>query len=93
VLVSAGDAEVTERSPARKLGHLEDVQLGAGEAPLLIVRGESPDKQYLIPFAEPYLKTVDTASRRIVLVLPEGMLELDAPLNREEKERQHHREE
>lgn len=70
-----------------EIGQVADVQFGAGEAPLLVVRGRG-DKEYLIPFAEAYLKSVDVAERRIVMDLPEGMLELDVPLSREEKDLQ-----
>ena len=61
------------------------MQFGAGEAPLLIVGG---DKKYEIPFAEAYLKNVDLEHRRIVMELPEGLLEVNAPLTAEEKKRQ-----
>ncbi len=73
----------------QEIGRVADVQFGAGEAPLLVVRDEgSPSREYLIPFAGSYLRSVELAARRIVMTLPEGMLELDAPLSREEKERQ-----
>jgi 16S rRNA processing protein RimM len=72
-----------------EVGRVTDVQFGAGEAPLLVVRGEAAGaREHLIPFAQPYLDRVDTAAKQIVMTLPEGMLELDAPLSREEKERQ-----
>jgi 16S rRNA processing protein RimM len=81
---------------AREIGRVEDVQFGAGEAPLLIVRGGSKEaeskeersKEYEIPFAEAYLKNTDLAGKRIQMSLPEGMLELNAPLTAEEKEQQ-----
>lgn len=69
----------------REIGRIEDVQFGAGEAPLLVIRGA---KEYLVPFAEAYIVNADPANKRLEMKLPEGMLELDAPLNREEKERQ-----
>jgi len=74
VFASTGSAEV------RELGPVTDVVFGAGEAPLLQVREGA--RELLIPFVESYTKTVDLAGRRIELVLPEGMLELDAPLSR-----------
>ena len=49
-------------------------------APLLQVREAA--REFLIPFVESYTKRVDLDARRIELVLPEGMLELDAPLKR-----------
>ena len=65
---------------------MQDVQFGAGEAPLLIVKAGS--KQYEIPYAEAYLKSTDLEHKKICMMLPEGMLELNAPLTAEEKEQQ-----
>jgi 16S rRNA processing protein RimM len=74
----------------RELGQIAEVLFGAGEAPLLVVRERGPAaKEYLIPYAGPYLRRVDLPARRVVLSLPEGMLETDAPLSPEEKLRQH----
>lgn len=69
----------------REIGRIEDVQFGAGEAPLLVVKGQ---KEYLIPFAAAYIEKIAPAEKRLEMKLPEGMLELDAPLTQEEKERQ-----
>lgn len=79
--------EVFEISGAepRRLGAVADVNFGAGEAPLLEVKGE---KEYLIPYAESFLRKLDLETRRIEMILPEGMLELDAPLSQVERERQ-----
>jgi 16S rRNA processing protein RimM len=70
----------------REIGKIEDVQFGAGEAPLLIVVDES--KRYEIPYAEAYLKSVDFERKQLEMQLPEGMLELNAPLTAEEKQQQ-----
>jgi len=70
----------------REVGKVQDVQFGAGEAPLLMVQGES--KQYEVPYAEAYLKNVDLKQKRIEMQLPEGLLELNAPLTAEEKQEQ-----
>jgi 16S rRNA processing protein RimM len=69
----------------REIGRIEDVQFGSGEAPLLAVKGE---KEFLIPFAAEFLENLDLESKRVVMKLPEGLLELDAPLSREEKAEQ-----
>jgi 16S rRNA processing protein RimM len=53
----------------------------------LLVVGDGA-KEYLIPFAAAYLQRLDTAAKIIEMALPEGMLDLDAPLSREEKDRQ-----
>ncbi len=67
----------------RKVGTIADVHLSAGEAPLLIVN--SGTTAYEIPYAEAYLKKVDVAQRRIEMQLPEGLLDVNAPLTDEEK--------
>jgi 16S rRNA processing protein RimM len=71
----------------REIGKVEDVQSGAGEAPLLIVAG-SDGKKYDVPFAEAYLEKVDLKQRQVRMNLPEGMLEVNAPLTQEEKQEQ-----
>jgi len=78
-VVVTGDA-------ARGVGTVTDVQFGAGEAPLLVV--SDGRKEYLLPFAAAYLQRIDTVAKTIEMSLPAGMLELDAPLSREEKESQ-----
>ena len=72
---------------AREIGRIEDVQFGAGEAPLLIV-ANSAGKKFDVPFADAYLESVDTAQRQVRMNLPEGMLEINAPLTAEEKQEQ-----
>lgn len=69
----------------REIGIVRDVRSGVGEAPLLIVKGAV---EYEIPYAEAYLKSVDLGQKKILMELPEGMLELNAPLTDEEKESQ-----
>jgi 16S rRNA processing protein RimM len=71
---------------SREVGRIEDVQFGAGEAPLLIVVGEG--KSFEIPFAEAYLDSVDVQRRKVRMNLPEGMLEINAPMTEEEKREQ-----
>ena len=71
----------------REIGTVEGVEFGAGEAPLLIVRGQQKTP-YEIPFAEAYLASVDLAGKQVRMRLPEGMLEINAPLSDEEKREQ-----
>jgi len=66
----------------REVGKVTDVRFGAGEAPLLAVRGA---KEWEIPYAEVFLKNVDLGQKQIRMLLPEGMLEVNAPLTEEEK--------
>jgi 16S rRNA processing protein RimM len=70
----------------REIGRIEDVQFGAGEAPLLIVTNAG--RKYDVPFAEAYLEGVNTALRQVRMNLPEGMLEVNAPVTAEEKQEQ-----
>jgi 16S rRNA processing protein RimM len=75
----------------KEIGRIEDVQFGAGAAPLLIVVGKSAGGEvtkYDVPFAEMYLERVDAARREVRMTLPEGMLEINAPLTQEEKKQQ-----
>ena len=69
----------------REIGRIEDVRFGAGEAPLLVIRGE---KEYLVPFATQYIERIALQQQRIEMKLPAGMLELDVPLSAEEKRQQ-----
>lgn len=82
---------VTESEGDHEIGSVADVMFGAGEAPLLIVRDGK--KEYLIPFVERFVTSLDIAAKRMTLTLPEGMLELDAPLSKVEKQRQHEKQE
>ncbi|HYL11020.1 MAG TPA: ribosome maturation factor RimM [Candidatus Acidoferrales bacterium] len=59
-------------SPER-IGTVRDVQLAG--TPLLVV--ESPQGELLIPLAEEICTRVDTLARRIEVVLPEGLRELN----------------
>jgi 16S rRNA processing protein RimM len=76
----------TVTDSSREIGRIKDVQFGSGEAPLLVIEGE---KEYLVPFAAAYIEKIGLEQKRLEMKLPEGMLELDAPLNQEEKQRQH----
>ena len=81
---------------AREIGRVVDVAFGAGEAPLLVVRrevrGEGGDESqpsavnlpYEIPFAEAYLEQVDVERKQVRMRLPEGLLDVNAPLKKEE---------
>jgi 16S rRNA processing protein RimM len=71
----------------REIGKLEDVQFGAGEAPLLMVRDQAR-RLVEIPFAAAYLDSVNIAEKQIHMHLPEGLLEVNAPLTTEEKQEQ-----
>lgn len=71
----------------REIGRIEDVQFGAGEAPLLIVR-DAKARLVEVPFAEAYLDRMDVGRKQVCMNLPEGLLEVNAPLTAEEKREQ-----
>lgn len=80
----------------REIGLIKDVQFGSGEAPLLVIEGGvssggviSSKKEYLVPFASAFIEKIALEQKRLEMKLPDGLLELDAPLNQEEKQRQH----
>ncbi|HWZ83037.1 MAG TPA: ribosome maturation factor RimM [Terriglobales bacterium] len=68
----------------REIGPIVDVTFGAGEAPLLVVTSGAK-LPYEIPFAEVFLKKVDLERKQIRMRLPEGLLEVNAPLSDKEK--------
>jgi 16S rRNA processing protein RimM len=65
--------EVCEKDGAA-LGRVSEVQVTGG-TPLLVVN--SPSGELLIPLAQEICVRVDTAARRIEVVLPEGLLDLN----------------
>lgn len=70
----------------REVGIVTDVRFGAGEAPLLVVgKGKS---ELEIPYAQEFLVRVELPGKRIEMNLPEGLLEVNAPLSEEEKRQQ-----
>jgi 16S rRNA processing protein RimM len=71
----------------REIGRIEDVQFGAGEAPLFIVR-DAKGRLLEVPFAEAYLESVDVEHKQVRMKLPEGLLDVNAPLTAEEKQEQ-----
>jgi 16S rRNA processing protein RimM len=90
-------AGCTVTDSGREIGRIKDVQFGSGEAPLLVIEGGvisggivvSGKKEYLVPFAAAYIEKIELEQKRLEMKLPEGLLELDSPLNQEEKQRQH----
>jgi 16S rRNA processing protein RimM len=78
---------VAAQPDEKLLGTVADVDLSGGTAPLLVVR-DSEAQEYLVPYAEEFLRLVNLEQRRIEMKLPEGLLEVQAPLSGEEKQRQ-----
>ncbi|HET8824433.1 MAG TPA: ribosome maturation factor RimM, partial [Terriglobales bacterium] len=70
----------------KDVGVISDVRFGAGEAPLLVVGSGKSELE--IPFAQAFLVRVDLEGKRIEMNLPEGLLDVNAPLMEEEKRQQ-----
>jgi 16S rRNA processing protein RimM len=79
-------SQVRDVSQNRILGTIEDVDQNAGAAPMLLVRQR--EKEYDIPFAEEFIVKFDTQAKLLELKLPEGLLDVNAPLSDEEKKQQ-----
>jgi 16S rRNA processing protein RimM len=60
----------------REIGEIEDVEFGAGEAPLLVVMS-GKKLPHEIPFAEAYLEKLDMERKQVRMKLPEGLLEVN----------------
>ena len=73
----------------REVGTVTDVRFGAGEAPLLVVGSGKSELE--VPYAQEFLVEVDLEHERIEMNLPEGLLEVNAPLTDEEKKQQQQR--
>jgi 16S rRNA processing protein RimM len=70
----------------KELGTVKDVQFGFGEAPMLIVLAGK--KELMVPYAAEFITNQDVEAKRLDMKLPSGLLDVDAPLTQEEKERQ-----
>jgi len=73
-------------SQNRNIGTISDVQQGAGTAPLLIVKDASRELE--IPFAEEFIVHFERSKKLLEMKLPEGLLEVNAPITEEEKAQQ-----
>ena len=71
VLVDMAGAE------AVTVGEIENVDRTGGAAPLLVVRGARGE--VLIPFVKSYLRRIYLDGKRVEMVLPEGLVDLNAP--------------
>jgi len=75
------------------IGEVADVDRGSSSTELLVVRrpGARAGEEFLIPFVKEFLVAIDTEHRQIRMRLPEGLLEINAPMTDEEKEQQQRR--
>jgi 16S rRNA processing protein RimM len=87
----AGDligCQVIDLNRAADIGEIVDIDRGSSNTDLLVVRGKgagSTRGEILIPFVRDYLVRVDPSERRVEMRLPEGLLDINAPLTDEEK--------
>jgi 16S rRNA processing protein RimM len=66
------------------IGEITDVDFDSTAVPLLVVKRPRGD-EVLIPFAKAFLKRLDVAAKRVEMMLPEGLLEVNAPLTDAER--------
>lgn len=71
------------------IGEITDVDMDSTSVPLLIVR-RPRGEEALIPFAKDFLKRMDVAEKRIEMTLPDGLLEINAPLTEAERAAMQH---
>lgn len=69
------------------IGEITDVDFESTAMPLLVVKRPRGDEA-LIPFAKAFLKHMDVAAKRVEMTLPEGLLDVNAPLTEEERRAQ-----
>jgi 16S rRNA processing protein RimM len=70
----------------REIGSVREVRFGAGEAPLLVLGSGKSELE--VPYAQEFLVRVDLKHKQIEMNLPEGLLDVNAPLTAEEKREQ-----
>lgn len=66
--------DVSGASP-KIVGKIEDVDRTAGPVALLVVRRGA--EEVLVPFAKSYLRAIDIPGRRVEMILPEGLVDLN----------------
>ncbi|MGA7525301.1 MAG: ribosome maturation factor RimM [Acidobacteriaceae bacterium] len=75
------------------VGEIADLDRGSSSSTELLVvhrRGlQGPDREVLIPLVKEYLVHIDPEHRRVEMRLPDGLLEINAPMTEEEKEENH----
>lgn len=72
--------ELIDHALGRAIGTVSGFDRGANL--LVVTEGKN---EHLIPFANAYIEKIDTAGKRIEMRLPEGLLEINAPLTPEER--------
>ncbi|MBT9333042.1 ribosome maturation factor RimM [Paracidobacterium acidisoli] len=73
------------------IGEVVDVDSASSSTSLLVVRrpssgpGKRKEQDALIPFAKAWLEAIDVEQQRIEMRLPAGLLEINAPMTKEEQ--------
>lgn len=73
------------------VGEIVDLDRGSSSTELLVVRrparrgAHHQDREVLIPLVREYLVLMDPEHRRVEMRLPDGLLEINAPVTEEEK--------
>jgi 16S rRNA processing protein RimM len=75
-LVGCSLIDVANPDAPLTVGEIEDVERGVGPVPILMVRGSAGE--VLVPFAKSYLRKIDLDAKRVEMVLPEGLVDLNA---------------
>ena len=73
---------------AADIGEVVDVDRGSSSTDLLVVRRSGrrgAEAEVLIPFVQEYLVRIDSVAHRIEMRLPEGLLDINAPMTEDEK--------
>jgi 16S rRNA processing protein RimM len=73
-LIGCTLVDIAGRAPLN-VGEIEDVDRSAGPVALLVVRGASGE--ILVPFAKDYLRRIDLNAKRVEMILPEGLVDLN----------------
>jgi 16S rRNA processing protein RimM len=82
--------ELIDLNRSAVVGEIVDIDRGSSSTDLLVVRREgahSRGGELLIPFVRDYLVRVDPAERHVEMRLPDGLVDINAPLTAEEKGR------
>jgi 16S rRNA processing protein RimM len=72
-----------------EVGEIADVDRESSNTELLVIRRRDsphPDNEVLIPFVKEYLVRMDAAHRRVEMRLPEGLIDINAPVTEQEKQ-------
>ena len=70
---------------SRDAGEIIDVDRETAGTPLLVVRQADRKDELLVPFAKAWLRQIDLTHKRMEMALPQGLLEINAPLRAEER--------